>query len=328
MTLQEKFEAYCRANGLSFTVSAEEIANNCNRFYRGDYVDQSGRCHRGDVSAWGVVSRRNNVPGIVVQCFPTGAEKVVIWTDGRFSLDPNEVARRSRHMEILERRSREEKVKRNAEAREYVSALWRNATPVHDAADFWYLKEKRVRPVGPMRIASDGAVDVLLLPFYAVDEKAGLLVLRHFQCISRPRFEGDSAKRWPRGSMRTGAFWCPDSLRHATKAPDRIGIAEGVATALSVMQVDGLPCVAAGDCGNLKAVAMSLRRVFPHVSLIIFADRDANGVGQRKAEEAASETGATVRLPDFTSDEVAQFEVANGKTPSDFNDLFILREEL
>jgi putative DNA primase/helicase len=72
-------------------------------------------------------------------------------------------------------------------------------------------------------------------------------------------------------------------------------LCEGIETGLSIQQATGLPTWAALGAGNLARV------ILPEIvsKVIIAADNDANGVGQRAAFKAADEfiaQGRTVRI--------------------------------
>ena len=124
-----------------------------------------------------------------------------------------------------------------------------------------------------------------------------------------------------RGGRMSGAFWMPDGLSDAVESGSRIGIAEGIATALSISQVKGFPCVAARSCVNLEATAKALRKRFPRADLIVCADR---GNGEFQARKAAIAIGAGFMRPPFNEVLVAAFKAkTGGDKPTDFNDFFI-----
>ncbi|HBC3016331.1 TPA: DUF927 domain-containing protein [Escherichia coli] len=83
--------------------------------------------------------------------------------------------------------------------------------------------------------------------------------------------------------------------------PERIVIAEGLATTLSAWQLqrDAL-AVMAGSAPNLEAVARTMRERHPEAEIIIAADNDNDGKGQNtgkvSAEKAAIAVGGTVAL--------------------------------
>jgi Toprim domain/CHC2 zinc finger len=73
------------------------------------------------------------------------------------------------------------------------------------------------------------------------------------------------------------------AVRLASSMPGKpLGVAEGIETALSAMQLFGLPVWAAAFGGNLGRIVVPA-----HVSeIVIFADRDRNGAGQWAATQA------------------------------------------
>lgn len=83
--------------------------------------------------------------------------------------------------------------------------------------------------------------------------------------------------------------------------PERIIIAEGLATTLSVHQLQrDAMTVMAGSAHNLEAVARTMRERHPEAEIIIAADNDNDGksanTGKVNAEKAACAVGGTVAL--------------------------------
>lgn len=131
-------------------------------------------------------------------------------------------------------------------------------------------------------------------------------------------------KRFLKGGKKKGAVYFPVPV--PDPIPKTIGIAEGVATALSVTRLYGVYCVAGLDSGNLSAAAEHLRHKFrkgPRIT--IYADDDENETGIKAAKFAAFMDGnADCVLPPFTSNQIELFKKANGgKRPTDFNDYLI-----
>ncbi len=139
-------------------------------------------------------------------------------------------------------------------------------------------------------------------------------------------------KTFLKGGRKKGLLWRPRGLSFNAGAEGAIGIAEGVATAMSVTLLYSVPCVAALDAGNLSPAAMTLRRQFPHHALRFYADQDASHVGEEKAKEAARTHEAqgarcAVLLPPFTEEIEAEFMRRTGKAPTDFNDYWMIWSE-
>ena len=119
----------------------------------------------------------------------------------------------------------------------------------------------------------------------------------------------EGKKTFLKGGRKKGLLWCPDGLPFDAGVDGFIGIAEGVATAMSVTMLYSVPCVA------------------------FYADRDPSGVGEEKARDAAlvlQGRGAqcSVKLPPFTPEFDAAFTERTGKAPTDFNDFWILWSEV
>ena len=86
------------------------------------------------------------------------------------------------------------------------------------------------------------------------------------------------------------------------KTPERIWLAEGYATGLTVHRLTGDAVWIALSSANLLSLAGLVREKHPSLPLVIAADRDLNGDGQRKAQQAAAACNGTVALPPVFGD--------------------------
>ena len=139
-------------------------------------------------------------------------------------------------------------------------------------------------------------------------------------------------KTFLKGGRKKGLLWRPHGLSFDAGTEGAIGIAEGVATAMSVTLLYSVPCVAALDAGNLLPCAETLRRQFPGHALRFYADKDASGVGEEKAKAAVRALAlqgarCAVLLPPFTEEIEAEFTRRAGKAPTDFNDYWMIWSE-
>lgn len=139
-------------------------------------------------------------------------------------------------------------------------------------------------------------------------------------------------KTFLKGGRKKGLLWRPRGLSFDAGTEGAIGVAEGVATAMSVTLLYSVPCVAALDAGNLLPCAETLRRQFPGHALRFYADKDASGVGEEKAKAAVRALAlqgarCAVLLPPFTEEIEAEFTRRIGKAPTDFNDYWMIWSE-
>lgn len=139
-------------------------------------------------------------------------------------------------------------------------------------------------------------------------------------------------KTFLKGGRKKGLLWRPHGLSFDAGTEGAIGVAEGVATAMSVSLLYGVPCVAALDAGNLLPCAETLRSQFPSHALRFYADKDASGVGEDKAKAAVRALAlqgarCAVLLPPFTEEIEAEFTRHIGKAPTDFNDYWMIWSE-
>jgi len=94
---------------------------------------------------------------------------------------------------------------------------------------------------------------------------------------------------------RKGAFWLSDP----TALDDRvalIGIAEGLATALTLEQAAGHPVIAVGSWGNMGAVALAVADAYPAAEIVIYPDR-GEAQEAKAAAIARAVLGRSVPLP-------------------------------
>lgn len=148
---------------------------------------------------------------------------------------------------------------------------------------------------------------VLIVP--AVDIDGNIHSVQFIAADSRKRF-------YPGGKLR--GHFCPFGLKGE---PEKILIAEGVATALTLFEDTGFPVIAAFNANNLAPVAESIRWKHPDTDILICGDDDHmtdGNPGRTKAKEAASHCGGDWVLPDFSG-------LLRGEKDTDFNDLRKLR---
>lgn len=153
-----------------------------------------------------------------------------------------------------------------------------------------YLTEKGVKGYGLLE--RNGA---LVMP---LKNSAG--EIRSYQTI-RP----DGAKRFLKDAQKNGCF-------HLIGQPGNVAyIVEGYATGATVFEATGQGVFVACDTSNLSPVVNAVRSIYPGIRLIIAADHDASGAGQKAANKAASRDSNTSVI-------VANINPDDG---SDFNDL-------
>jgi phage/plasmid primase-like uncharacterized protein len=188
------------------------------------------------------------------------------------------------------RRMAEAKAARDAEierrhetAAHVVERIWSEAQPA--IADHPYLSRKGIRPHGA-RVTGDGR---LVVPLYTDDgELSSLQYIAH-----------DGGKLYHPGGQTGGMSWMLGSMDD----PGPIYIAEGFATAATIHETTGRPCVVAYSASNLVPVTGSMReRYGASQSIVVVADHDQSGVGQRYAEQASAKYGARVVMPPLIGD--------------------------
>jgi putative DNA primase/helicase len=94
-------------------------------------------------------------------------------------------------------------------------------------------------------------------------------------------------------------------------------ICEGLATGASIHEATGYPVFVAFDAGNMKKMAAALQAKNPAIQIILCADDDESGTGQRKALEAAQLVNGLVAMPVFSEPRLEGVK--------DFNDMATLQ---
>lgn len=240
-----------------------------------------GRPGAGDKSGW-YIAFGDGVPAGRFGCWRAGIEHAWKAEVGRQLTAAEEMAHARRMAGAIAARDAERKRTREAAA-DTVAAIWDGCGPAAPAHP--YLARKGIQAHGA-RVTGDGR---LVVPLY---QPAGDLV--SLQYIAT-----DGTKLYHPGGQAGGSFWWIGDLE--TDAGP-IYLAEGFATAATVHEVIGRPVVVAYSALNLVPVAGSLRERFAARDLVIVADHDASGVGQRYAEQAAAKHGARVVVPPIAGD--------------------------
>jgi putative DNA primase/helicase len=180
-------------------------------------------------------------------------------------------------------RMRELKAIRDAElaalrenAAEQAKMLWEQASLASD--EHPYIQRKGVSNPG-WRLAPDGR---LIAPMLIDNEIVGLQYI-----------DANGQKMFMKGSKAAGAWWHLGAFDNQPK----VYLVEGVATAASVFEATGKPVVIAYFANNLAAVAHSLRqKIGQTVEIVIVADNDQSGTGEREAKRAADMVGGCTVL--------------------------------
>jgi phage/plasmid primase-like uncharacterized protein len=162
-----------------------------------------------------------------------------------------------------------------------VEAIWRDAGAA--SPDHPYLARKGVKPNGA-RITGDGR---LIVPLFGPDGS-----------LSSLQYISDDDKRYHPGGTTKGCSW---TLGDPDGGP--IFVAEGFATAATVHDVSGRPCVVAYSANNLPEIVGQLREKYGQTQeIIIVADNDASGVGRNKADQASAKHGGRIVMPPSEGD--------------------------
>ena len=237
--------------------------------------------HGGDKPGWYLVFG-DGVPAGRFGCWRAGVE--VTWRAevGRKLTATEEMAHARRMAEAKALRDAELDRKHEV-ASATVETIWtsaQKASPEHP-----YLQRKGIGVHGA-RVTGDGR---LVVPLYGQDGTLATL-----QYISH-----DGGKLYHPGGQTGGKFWMIGSLDE----PGTLFVAEGFATAATIHETTNRPVVVAYSASNLVPVTGSLREMYgASQDIVIVADHDKSGVGQRYAEQASAKFGARMVMPPIEGD--------------------------
>lgn len=159
-----------------------------------------------------------------------------------------------------------------------VEKIWTDCGPA--SAEHPYLKRKGVQTHGA-RVTGDGR---LVVPLYDQDG-----TLSSLQYIAH-----DGGKLYHPGGATGGKFWMVGTMDE----PGTLYVAEGFATAATIYEATGRPCVVAYSASSIVPVTSRLREMYgSSQDIVIVADHDKHGVGQKYADQASAKHGARVVIP-------------------------------
>ena len=162
--------------------------------------------------------------------------------------------------------------------------IWQSAVK---SIDHRYLERKKIHPYGARQL-----INLLLVPMYFKGK-----------LVNVQKIFPNGKKRFMKGARVTGCYLPLGDLT------DHIHICEGYATGCSLH--DQLPTVCvAFNTGNLKPVALAIRKKYPAAKIMIACDNDVEterktGVnpGLEKGRAAAAAVGGDFIYPDFSDED-------------------------
>lgn len=215
------------------------------------------------------------------------------WRQGMESTWRADIGRDLSTMEQMQHASRMRDLKAQREkelielrqsAAETAASIWESAQLASD--EHAYIKRKGITNPG-LRLHTDGR---LIAPLYSGDDLVSL------QFIA-----SDGSKLFLKNGKAAGAWWAIGGS--ITSQCQRVYMAEGVATAQSIFEATGKPVAIAYSAGNMTAAAQQLRAIVgPVCEIVIVADNDESGTGQREGEKAAQASGARLVIPPVDGD--------------------------
>lgn len=251
-----------------------------------DHIEMDGKIHRFksgtkgtpgiDKPGWYLIFG-DGIPAGRFGCWRMGMEQTWRADVGRKLSEFEEMAhaRRINESKVLREAAQE---RQHQVASETVEKIWLSGSAAHP--DHPYLKRKGIQTHG-VRITGDGR---LMVPLY--DQNGTLSTLQYI--------DEEGGKLYHPGGKSGGKFWMIGSM-------DEVGplyVAEGFATAATIYENTNRPCIVAYSASSLVPVTASLREMYGATQdIVIVADHDKHGVGQRYADQASAKYGARVVIP-------------------------------
>lgn len=236
---------------------------------------------RTDRSGW-YVGHADGICTMIFGDWRQGIEKTIKATTNRPYTVAEEMAHVARIAAAKAARDVERK-RQNEAAANTVEIIWSEgaaASPEHP-----YLKRKGIQPHGA-KITGDGR---LMVPLF--DESGVLASLQYI--------DSDGGKLYHPGGSVSGKFCIIGTL----DVPGVLYVAEGYATAATIHEVSNRPVVVAYSASNLVPVTETMRELHGQSQdIVIVADNDASGVGQKYAEQACAKYGVRMVMPSIQGD--------------------------
>lgn len=163
------------------------------------------------------------------------------------------------------------------------------------AAGNAYLEKKGWADKEALTLQGDG------LRVGGIEFTAGDLVIPLYDLsdnlVNAQLINGSGEKRMLAGGQVTGAAY-----HFEGNGSTVIWMAEGYATGLTIHALTGETVYVALSANNFPHLAKCLREKYPDAVLLMAADNDENGTGQKKAKEAANLVSGKVALPLIAGD--------------------------
>lgn len=275
------------ANGI-VTDSEIVIDGNLHRF-------NCGTCNGSKLSGWLVFYTSKDVTAGAYGCWKClGDTQINYCSKELTSLSKEERDRFNKQIAESKEKHTQERLLLQQDAANRALDIYSKAKPA--TSQHHYLVKKSVDTAKGLRIADDGR---LAIPLY--DECKKIVSL---QFIS-----SDGQKRFLSGGKINNCCFV------IGKPKQRLFIAEGLATALSLRAATGDCVVVAFNCGNLKSVAERIKKSISKCEIVIAADNDRfteSNPGLTAAKEIEHSLEIKFVYP--------QFPISD-KSGTDFNDL-------
>lgn len=240
---------------------------------------------KGGKSGW-YIAYGDGVPAGSFGCWRSGIESGWQADIGR-DLTDAEIAAQRKHLEEARRVRERERAEQYAAAAEACRAIWASAPPA--PADHPYLVRKRIQP-HHARVHADGR---LILP-----------LIRTGELVSLQYIDRHGGKLYHAGGAAAGTHCTIDGTGST------VYVAEGFATAATIAETTGCTVVIAYSANQLGPATAHARTIANDV--VVVADNDESGVGEKAARAAAVAHGARWCMPPTVGQDANDYALAGG----------------
>ena len=253
-------------------------------------------------SGWSIYHPDGNIPAGAFGNWRTGLNKTFCFKKDNKPLTSAERKELALIYADTKKKRKAEQERKYAKARRLSHAGWNKGVPAKP--DHPYLVKKLCQGAAKY-LRQDAKKGNLLVPLY--NQK---------RLVSLQYINKNGGKFFVKGSELKGSYFVFGDLK---KPFDMIMIVEGISTGFTVYSLaDQAPTFCAMNAGNLKAVALSVRKAFPDSKIIVAGDNDQRtdgsiNIGEVKSKEAAQAVDGYYSIPQFPDPE----------QKGDWNDLFV-----
>lgn len=224
----------------------------------------------------------------------------------------------SDEIKAIEKRANEERelAKQNRiqeinEAKINAKKRWKNGKPLEIKNNQYLQKKGLTESVFLKDILKQDDKNNLLIPIYSQGDLVGT-----------QRITYTSDKFLEKGMQSEGFYLLIGKWENVKK--NGLNLVEGLATGASIYEATNTPTMVSFSGYNMKVLAQKLKET-TNIKVNIITDIDKFGIKNAESCKEILGDNAVILKPIFSEEDIINFTKFNGKAPSDFNDLHLLK---